>query len=129
MQVRVDHETIGRLRPIIADILVDLRAGAPILIEHEILHRTKRVSDLMRRHMQDMRQSNYNVFVRTDGSYGAVVTELGAIVRSATGFATELGARTWVEQHKRLEWVNDALSERYPAARDAEPSVPQVACG
>jgi hypothetical protein len=78
--------------------------------------------------MQDMTQSNYNVFVRTDGSYGAAVSELGAIVRYATGFATELGARTWVEQHKRLEWVNDVLSERDHAARGADRSVPQAAC-
>jgi hypothetical protein len=73
--------------------------------------------------MQDMAQSTYNVFVQEDGRYGAVFSELGAIVRSATGFATELGARMWVEQHKRLEWVNDALRERDPAALVADRSV------
>jgi hypothetical protein len=54
-------------------------------------------------HMQGMAQPIYNVFVHKDGSYGAALTQLGAMIRTASGFAAEADAREWVEQDRLME--------------------------
>jgi hypothetical protein len=49
-----------------------------------------------------MAQPIYNIFVRKDGSYGVALSHLGAMVRTATGFAAEADAREWAEQDRQL---------------------------
>jgi hypothetical protein len=64
--------------------------------------------------MQGMAQSIYNVFVRQDGSYGVALSQLGTLVRTATGFAAEVEAREWIERDRRL----------YQDERPSAPAVP-----
>ena len=46
--------------------------------------------------MQVMAQPIYNVFISRDGSYGVALSQLCAMVRTATGFAGEADAREWI---------------------------------
>ena len=69
--------------------------------------------------MQGMAQPIYNVFVRNDGSYGVALCQLGAMVRTATGFAAEADAREWVAQDRLLERGGSPL-------HDQRPTVPRV---
>jgi hypothetical protein len=64
--------------------------------------------------MQGMARTTYNVFVQQDGGYGVALSQLGAMVRTATGFATEADAREWVEQDRRLEGADNPFRERDP---------------
>jgi hypothetical protein len=68
--------------------------------------------------MQGMAQPTYHVFVRQDGSYGVALSQLGAMVRTATGFAAEAEAREWVERDRLLELRGNPI-------QDVRPSVPQ----
>jgi hypothetical protein len=68
------------------------------------------VSGSVRRHMQGMPlpiynvpQPIYNVFVQPDGGYGVALSQLGAMLRTTTGFAAESDAREWIEQDRLLE--------------------------
>jgi hypothetical protein len=69
--------------------------------------------------MQGMAQPIYNVFVRNDGSYGVALSELGAMVRTATGFAAEADAREWVAQDRLLEPGGSALHDMRPTVPHA----------
>jgi hypothetical protein len=57
----------------------------------------------------------YQVFVQPDGVYGVVLSQLGATVRTATGFASAADARAWIEQDTRLENADNPFRERDPA--------------
>jgi hypothetical protein len=64
--------------------------------------------------MQGMAQPIYNVFVHKDGSYGAALSQLGAMVRTASGFAAEADAREWVEQDRLTERGGMPLQDPHP---------------
>ena len=53
------------------------------------------VSVVMRGHVQRMLSMRYQVFVQHDGSYGVVLSQIGAIVRTAIGFANRSDAQSW----------------------------------
>lgn len=61
----------------------------------------------------------YQVFVQQDGGYGVVLSQLGATIRTATGFAAESDARAWIEQDTRLENADNPFRERDPASPQA----------
>lgn len=66
-------------------------------------------------HMQGMAQPIYNVFVRQDGSYGVALSQLGAMVRTTTGFAAESDAREWIEQDRLLNRGGSSICVLDPA--------------
>jgi hypothetical protein len=91
-------------------------AAAPKLsMKHEILVRPGHVSGPLPRHMQGMAQPIYNVFLRHDGSYGVALSQLGAMVRTATGFAAAADAREWIEKDRLLEEDGRSLQLLEPA--------------
>jgi hypothetical protein len=69
--------------------------------------------------MQGMAQPIYNVFLRHDGSYGVALSQLGAMVRTATGFAAAAEAREWIEKDRLL-----GLDDR--SLQVAEPAMPRA---
>jgi hypothetical protein len=69
--------------------------------------------------MQGMPPPTYHVFVRQDGSYGVALSQLGAMIRTATGFAAESEAREWVERDRLLELGNNPI-------QDVQPSMPRA---
>jgi hypothetical protein len=69
--------------------------------------------------MQGMAQPIYNIFVRQDGSYGVALSQLGAMVRTATGFAAEADARVWIEHDRLLEQGGSLLRVLGPAMPSA----------
>jgi hypothetical protein len=73
------------------------------------------VSGPLPRHMQGMAQPIYNVFLRHDGSYGVARSQLGAMVRTATGFSAEADAREWIEKDRLLEGDDRSLQVLKPA--------------
>ena len=70
------------------------------------------VSGPAQRHMQVMAQPIYNVFISRDGSYGVALSQLGAMVRTATGFAGEADAREWITKDRLLGVVPDPAVPR-----------------
>lgn len=72
------------------------------------------VSDATRGHMVPMVQTVYRVFVQQDGNFGVVLSQLGATVRTATGFAAVADAQAWIEQDTRLENADNPFRERDP---------------
>ncbi|HEY2617353.1 MAG TPA: hypothetical protein VGI78_08455 [Acetobacteraceae bacterium] len=72
------------------------------------------VSDATRGHVVTMVQTLYRVFVQQDGNFGVVLSQLGATVRTATGFAAMADAHAWIEQDARLENADNPFRERDP---------------
>ena len=67
-------------------------------------------------HIQSMAQTTYDVFAQQDSSYAVTIRKSGTLARTATGFATEVEARAWVEMDQRLEDADNPFRERDPAA-------------
>jgi hypothetical protein len=61
--------------------------------------------------MQCMIHTNYQVFIQRDGSYGVALSQFGAMVRTATGFASHADARAWVGQDRLLESVANTFRQ------------------
>jgi hypothetical protein len=61
--------------------------------------------------MQGMTPADYHVFVQRDGNYGVALSQFGAMVRTATGFASHADARAWVGQDRLLEGVDDTFRQ------------------
>ena len=70
---------------------------------------------MTRSHVGSMVQTVYQVFVQQDGGYGVVLSQLGATIRTATGFAAAADAHAWIEQDARLENADNPFRERDPA--------------
>jgi hypothetical protein len=64
--------------------------------------------------MSAMARTTYSVFIQKDGGYGVALSQFGAMIRTATDFATESDARAWVEQDQRLEGADNPFRERNP---------------
>ena len=59
-----------------------------------------------------MAQTTYQVFVERDGSFGVALSQMGAMVRTATGFASKRSAQ---ERDAKLENADNPIRERDPA--------------
>jgi hypothetical protein len=62
-----------------------------------------------------MAQTDYQVFIQRDGEYGIALSQLGAMVRTATGFSTEANARAWVAHDRQIEGADNPFRERDPS--------------
>jgi hypothetical protein len=62
-----------------------------------------------------MARTVYQVFVQRDGTYGVAISELGAMVRTATDFPNVTDAQIWIEADRKLEDADDPLREGEPA--------------
>ena len=49
-----------------------------------------------------MAEANYRVIQRDDNSFAVLVTRIGVLPQTATGFASETEAGAWIAQDKRL---------------------------
>lgn len=59
-----------------------------------------------------MPRTTYQVFVQSDGNYGVALSQLGAMVRTATGFANVTDARGWIEDDVKLPNADNPFRER-----------------
>ena len=59
-----------------------------------------------------MAQTTYQVFVERDGSFGVALSQMGAMVRTATGFASKRSAHDWIAQNTQLEDFDNPFRER-----------------
>lgn len=62
-----------------------------------------------------MPDTNYLVVHRADGSFAVELTRSGMLPQTAAGFATEVEAKAWIEQDKRLWLAADPF--RTPSGR------------
>jgi hypothetical protein len=62
-----------------------------------------------------MAQTTYQVFVDRDGSFGVALSQMGAMVRTATGFASKHSAQDWIARDTQLENADNPFRERDPA--------------
>jgi hypothetical protein len=67
-----------------------------------------------------MAQTDYQVFVQRDGVFGVVLSQFGAMVRTATDFSTEADARAWVAQDRRMDGADNPFRERDPSMPRAQ---------
>ena len=58
-----------------------------------------------------MAQTTYQVFVERDGSFGVALSQMGAMVRTATGFASKRSAQDWIAQDTHLQNVDNPFGE------------------
>lgn len=67
-----------------------------------------------------MAKTNYQVFVERDGSFGVVLSQMGAMVRTARGFASKGSAQDWIARDTQLENASNPFRERDPAYPQAQ---------
>jgi len=66
--------------------------------------------------------TRYQIVVQHDGNYGVVLTQLGATVRTATGFANKAEAQAWVARDAKSENADNPFRERGPEnPQEADP--------
>ena len=70
---------------------------------------------MMRHHIRTMAKTTYQVFVERDGSFGVVLSQMGAMVRTATGFASKASAQDWISRDAPLENLDKPFRQRDPA--------------
>ena len=74
------------------------------------------------RHLRGMVPTRYQIVVQHDGNYGVVLTQLGATVRTATGFANKAEAQAWVARDAKSENADNPFRERGPEnPQEADP--------
>ena len=61
-----------------------------------------------------MAPTTYQVFVERDGSFGVALSQIGAIVRTATGFDSKRSAQDWIARDAKLENADNPFGERDP---------------
>jgi hypothetical protein len=66
-----------------------------------------------------MVQTTYQVFVERDGSFGVALSQMGAMVRTATGFASKRSAQDWIARDTQLENADNPFREGDPARPEA----------
>mgnify|MGYP001052654331 CR=1 FL=1 len=59
-----------------------------------------------------MAKTTYQVFVERDGSFGVELSQMGAMVRTATGFASKRSAQDWIAQDTQLHNVDNPFREQ-----------------
>ena len=64
--------------------------------------------------MRPMAHTTYQVFVERDGSFGVVLSLMGAIVRTARGFASKGSAEDWIARDTQSESADDPFRKRVP---------------
>ena len=69
---------------------------------------------MMRHHFQTMAKTTYQVFVERDGNFGVMLSQMGAMVRTATGFASKASAQDWIARDAQLENADNPFRERDP---------------
>jgi len=62
-----------------------------------------------------MAQTTYQVFVERDGSFGVALSQMRAMVRTATGFASKRSVQDWIARDAKLENADNPFRERDPA--------------
>jgi hypothetical protein len=62
-----------------------------------------------------MAQTTYQVFVERDGSFGVALSQIGVMVRTATGFASKRSAQDWIARDAKVENADNPFRERDPA--------------
>jgi hypothetical protein len=73
-----------------------------------------------------MAKTTYQVFVERDGSFGVVLSQMGALVRTATGFASKGSAQDWIARDAKLENADNPFRERDPAHPQAHECAPNT---
>jgi hypothetical protein len=61
-----------------------------------------------------MAQTIYQIFVLRDGQYGVALSQLGELVRTATGFANVIHAQDWIDEDTSLPNADNPFRERDP---------------
>ena len=61
-----------------------------------------------------MAPTTYQVFVERDGSFGVALSQMGAMVWTATGFASKRFAQDWIARDAKLENADNPFGERDP---------------
>lgn len=64
--------------------------------------------------MQPMALTFYRVFAQRDGRYGVALSQLGAMVRTATGFAAVAEAQAWIEHDRQMDDADNPFRECDP---------------
>jgi hypothetical protein len=65
-------------------------------------------------HTRPIAKTNYQVFVERDGSFGVVLSQMGAMVRTARGFASKDSAQDWIARDTQSENADNPFREGHP---------------
>jgi hypothetical protein len=69
---------------------------------------------MMRHHIHQWPKQHNQVFVERDGSFGVVLSQMGAMVRTATGFASKITAQDWIARDTQLENADNPCRSAIP---------------